>query len=130
ARASYLLELYDDPEEALPLVEEAVATLDELVGGAEEGQAFLAEARVMLADCRLSVGDALGARDAAEAALAGDPSYPVARLALAAAHFALCELEETIREVKQVIEAERGLADAHHLFARAAQARQEMDLAE
>lgn len=130
ARASYLLELYDDPEEALPLVEEAVATLEELVGAVEEGQAFLAEARVMLADCRLSVGDAVGARDAAEAALKSDPSYPVARLALAAAHFALCELDEVVTEVKRVIDAERGLADAHHLLARAAQARRETDIAE
>src|SRR5690606_34046340 len=74
ARASYLLELYDDPDEALPLVEEAVATLEELVAGAEDGEAFLAEARVMLADCRLSVGDAMGARAAAEAALKSDPN--------------------------------------------------------
>ncbi len=130
ARASYLLELYDDPDEALPLVEEAVATLEELVAGAEDGQAFLAEARVMLADCRLSVGDAAGAKSAAEAALQGDASYPVARLALAAAHFALCELDDATREVQRVIELERGLADAHHLLARTAQAKGEADVAE
>lgn len=123
ARASYLLELYDDPEEALPLVEEAVATLEELVAGAEDGQVFLAEARVMLADCRLSVGDAQGARAAAEAALKGDPSYAIAHLALAAAHFALCELDEAAAEARRTIELERGLADAHHLLARTAQAR-------
>lgn len=130
ARASYLLELYDDPDEALPLVEQAVATLEEMLEGAEDGQSFLAEARVMLADCRLSVGDAEGARDAAEAALKSDSTYAIARLALAAAHFALCDLDKTVEEAKKVIESERGLADAHHLLARVAQARGDKDSAQ
>lgn len=130
ARASYLLELYAAPEEALPLVEEAVSTLEEVVGESSDGQAFLVDARVMLADCRLSVGDAEGAREAAQAAVRADPGLGMARLALAAAHFALCDLEEAIAEAKRALDADRSLADAHHLIGRSAQARREMDIAE
>lgn len=130
ARASYLLELYAAPDEALPLVEEAVGKLESLVAHAPAGQEMLVDARVMLADCRLSVGEARAAREVAEEAVRDDPKHPLARLALAAAHFALSDLDAASAEAKRALDADPALADAHHLIGRSAQARREMDVAE
>jgi tetratricopeptide (TPR) repeat protein len=120
-RASYLLELSEDAEAALPLLYEAVLTLE--ADGSDEARPALAEARVMLADCLLATGAAEDALRTAEAALAHDDSYVLAHLARAAALFTLCRLDEAAVAAADALSRERGVADVHHFLGRVAQAR-------
>lgn len=127
-KASYLLELSEEADEALPLLYEAVLLLEQ--GGGEGGAPMLAEARVLLADCLLALGDAEDALATADVALTHDDGYALAHLARAAALFTLCRLEEAKAASEQALARDRGLADAHHLLARVAQASGERERAE
>lgn len=112
AKASVLLDVYDDVDGALPLLEDAA---DRLLVAADADRDLLADVLVRLSDCRLRAGDAEGALQAAEEAGELEGGSADAMLARAAALLELGEVADVQAIVEAVLEVQPTSGRAHHL---------------
>lgn len=135
--ATLLLDVYDDVIGARPHLEELLERLDKgeqtdatLPGAApdsdEAKQArddFFLEVLLTLSDARAADHDPKGALAAAERAAKAAPADPMARVALGAAQFDTCQLDEAEKSVAQAIDRDPRCADAYWLRGRIATAK-------
>lgn len=140
--ATLLLDVYDDVIGARPHLEELLERLDKgeqtdaasppgaggLDKDGEEARNearddFLLEVLLTLSDARAADHDPKGALDAAERAAKAAPDDPMARVALGAAQFDTCKLDDAEKSVAQAIDRDPRCADAYWLRGRIATAK-------
>ncbi len=131
--ATLLLDVYDDVPGARPLLEELVARIDKGeepdVGGvdgeakAEAREDFALEVLLTLSDARAADHDQNGALEAAERASKLATEDPMARVALGAALFDVCRLDDAEKAVAQAVDRDPRCADAFWLRGRILTAR-------
>lgn len=122
-----------DPDDALPLLgrvqtvlalgeddaallEGALDTLDAASALAQPEPELLLEARMLQGDVLDALGDAQGALEAYEAALVLAPGDVEARCAKGAALFELCRWDDARALLTELLAAEPGAAQAHHVL--------------
>lgn len=121
--ATLLLDVYDDVLEARPHLEELLARLDkgEETDAAAEPDArndFLLEVLLTLSDARAADHDPKGALEVAERAAKAAPDDAMARVALGAAQFDSCHIDDAEKSVAQAIDRDPRCADAFWLRGR------------
>lgn len=125
--ASYVVELFEDYEDALPLLEFATTTLGKNVNGhtqpGDEGRELLVDALLLLAETCGALHDPEGALRAAERAATLDAEYAGAQVALASARFDMCDLDGAGAAARRALEIDPETAEAHWALGRLATAR-------
>jgi predicted Zn-dependent protease with MMP-like domain/predicted Zn-dependent protease len=127
--ATLLLDVYDDVIGARPHLEELLARLDSgeqtdaaapLVGDekTEARDDFLFEVLLTLSDARAADHDPKGALEVAARAQKASPDDPMARVALGAAQFDVCKIDDAEKSVAQAIDRDPRCADAFWLRGR------------
>ena len=128
--STLLLDVYDDVLGARPHLEELLARLDkgEPTDAASPGEGadekadarddFLLEVLLTLSDARAADHDPKGALDAAERASKTAPDDAMARVALGAAQFDNCKIDDAEKSVAQAIDRDPRCADAFWLRGR------------
>jgi predicted Zn-dependent protease with MMP-like domain/predicted Zn-dependent protease len=133
--ATLLLDIYDDVPGARPHLEELLARLDkgeapdvaavaaDEAARAEAAEDFLLEVLLTLSDARAADHDPRGALEIAERAAKAAADDPMARVALGAALFDMCRLDDAEKAVAQAIDRDPRTADAYWLRGRVLTAR-------
>jgi predicted Zn-dependent protease with MMP-like domain len=128
--ATLLLDVYDDVQGARPLLENLLARLDKGekpdVGAvahdadakAEAAEDFLLEVLLTLSDARAADHDPKGALELAERAARIAHDDPMARVALGAALFDMCRIDDAEKAAAQAIDRDPRCADAYWLRGR------------
>jgi predicted Zn-dependent protease with MMP-like domain len=131
--ATLLLDVYDDVIGARPHLEGVLARLDkgEKPDVADEGHNdFVVELLLTLSDARAADHDPKGALELAERAAKAAPDDPMARVALGAALFDMCRLDEADKAVAGAVDRDNRCADAYWLRGRVLTARGDHDAAD
>jgi predicted Zn-dependent protease with MMP-like domain len=125
--ASYVIELFEDYEDALPLLEFATRTLEKQANGTSRGgdggRELQVDVLMLLAETLGALHDPRGALDAAERAVALDETYPGTQVALASARFDLCDLDGARAAARHALELDPDSAEAHWALGRLESAR-------
>ena len=140
--ATLLLDVYDDVAGARPHLEEILARLDKGekpdVGASSSGgearadaeEDFAVEVLLTLTDARAADHDPKGSLELAERAAKKAPDDAMARVALGAALFDVCRLDDSEKAVAQAIDRDPRCADAFWLRGRVLTARGDHDAAD
>lgn len=133
--ATLLLDVYDDVPGARPHLEELIVRLDkgeapdvgavaqDAEARAEAAEDFLLEVLLTLSDARAADHDPRGALELAERAAKVATDDPMARVALGAALFDVCRIDDAEKAVAQAIDRDPRCADAYWLRGRILTAR-------